>query len=156
MGYFIANLSLNLRAKNVSKSANIRQSYRLPYGLADVTATHCRSLASIKSTLVLPFWYLLTLVVPEKGPLNGCVCVCVAFAYTTWPLRAKMTSSTKTEVRNTLQRCPRRTKPRPHIKKFGEDWIMCSPEMLPDKQTYTQTYIHAHHSSLHLDLCAAH
>jgi len=28
--------------------------------------------------LVLPFWYRLTWVVPEKGPLNGCVCcVCV-------------------------------------------------------------------------------
>jgi len=24
-----------------------------------------------------PFWYLLTRVVPEKGPLNVCVCVCV-------------------------------------------------------------------------------
>ena len=22
------------------------------------------------------FWYRLTQVVPEKGPLNGCVCVC--------------------------------------------------------------------------------
>ena len=35
------------------------------------------SLASVKSRLVLPFWYRLTWVVPEKGPLNGCVCVCV-------------------------------------------------------------------------------
>ena len=26
-------------------------------------------------TMVLPFWYRLTWVVPEKGPLNGCVCV---------------------------------------------------------------------------------
>jgi len=26
---------------------------------------------------VLPFWYRLTQVVPDKGPLNGCVCVCV-------------------------------------------------------------------------------
>ena len=26
---------------------------------------------------ILPFWYRLTRVVPEKGPLNGCVCVCV-------------------------------------------------------------------------------
>jgi len=26
---------------------------------------------------VLPFWYRLTWVVPDKGPLNGCVCVCV-------------------------------------------------------------------------------
>jgi len=33
------------------------------------------SLASVKSRLVLPFWYRLTWVVPEKGPLNGCVCV---------------------------------------------------------------------------------
>jgi len=32
--------------------------------------------APVKSRLVLPFWYRLTRVVPEKGPLNGCVCVC--------------------------------------------------------------------------------
>jgi len=44
------------------------------YGPADVT--HSLSLASVKSRLVLPFWYRLTRVVPEKGPLNGCVCVC--------------------------------------------------------------------------------
>ena len=36
---------------------------------------HSLSLASVKSRLVLPFWYRPTLVVPEKGPLNGCVCV---------------------------------------------------------------------------------
>jgi len=30
-----------------------------------------------KNRLVLPFRYRLTRVVPEKGPLNGCVCVCV-------------------------------------------------------------------------------
>ena len=29
---------------------------------------------SKKSRLVLPFWYQLTWVVPEKGSLNGCVC----------------------------------------------------------------------------------
>ena len=38
---------------------------------------HSLSLASVKSRLVLPFWYWLTWVVPEKGPLNVCVCVCV-------------------------------------------------------------------------------
>jgi len=40
---------------------------------------HCHSLsvASVKSRLVLPFWYRPTRVVLEKGPLNGCVCVCV-------------------------------------------------------------------------------
>ena len=38
---------------------------------------HCHSLSltSVKSRLVSPFWYRLTWVVPEKGPLNGCVCV---------------------------------------------------------------------------------
>jgi len=38
---------------------------------------HSLSLASVKSRLVLPFWYRPTRVVPDKGPLNGCVCVCV-------------------------------------------------------------------------------
>ena len=52
----------------------------LAYGPADATATH--SLASVKSRLVSPFWYWLTWVVPEKGPLNGCVCVCAPS--TTW------------------------------------------------------------------------
>ena len=38
---------------------------------------HCHSLSltSIKSRLVLRLWHPLTSVVPEKGPLNGCVCV---------------------------------------------------------------------------------
>ena len=34
---------------------------------------HSLSLASVKSRLVLPFWYRLTQVVLDKGPLNGCV-----------------------------------------------------------------------------------
>jgi len=34
-----------------------------------------QSLASVKSRLVLPFWYRCTRVVPHKGPLNRCVCV---------------------------------------------------------------------------------
>ena len=38
---------------------------------------HSLSLASVKSRFVLPFWYRLTRIVPEKGPLNGCVCVCL-------------------------------------------------------------------------------
>jgi len=36
---------------------------------------HTLSLAPVKSRMVLPFWYRLTWVVPEKGPLKGCVCV---------------------------------------------------------------------------------
>jgi len=35
------------------------------------------SLASVKSRLVLPFWHRLTRVVPDKGPLDGCMCVCL-------------------------------------------------------------------------------
>ena len=44
---------------------------------------HCHSLsfASVKSRLVLPFWFWLTRVVPEKGPLNGCVCVCMSMVF---------------------------------------------------------------------------
>ena len=38
---------------------------------------HSLSLASVKSRLVLPFWYRPTRVVLDKGPLNVCVCVCV-------------------------------------------------------------------------------
>ena len=41
---------------------------------------HSLSLAPVKSRLVLPFWYRPTWLVPEKGPLNGCVCVCVCFS----------------------------------------------------------------------------
>ena len=42
---------------------------------------HSLSLASVKSRLVLPFWYRPTWVVPEKGPLNGCACVCYFLCY---------------------------------------------------------------------------
>ena len=38
------------------------------------------NLASVKSRLVLPFWHRLTWVVPDTGPLNGCVCMCVCVA----------------------------------------------------------------------------
>ena len=34
---------------------------------------HSLSLASVKSRLLLLFWYWLTGIVPDKGPLNGCV-----------------------------------------------------------------------------------
>ena len=37
---------------------------------------HSLSLASVKSRSVLPFWYRLTWVVPDKGPLNVCSVVC--------------------------------------------------------------------------------
>jgi len=45
---------------------------------------HSLSLASVKSRLVLPFLYRLTRVVLDKGPLNGCVCVCVCDEVLMW------------------------------------------------------------------------
>jgi len=44
--------------------------------MAQLMHCHSLSLASVKSRLVLPFWYRLTRVVPDKGPLNGCVRAC--------------------------------------------------------------------------------
>ena len=57
---------------------------------------HSLSLASVKSRLVLPFWYWLTRVVPENEPLNGCVCACVCTLGSIWsPGMTKITSMTK-------------------------------------------------------------
>ena len=46
---------------------------------------HSLSLASLKSRLVLPFWYWLTRVVSDKGPLNGCVCPVLPFFFLPLP-----------------------------------------------------------------------
>ena len=45
---------------------------------------HSLSLASVKSRLVLPSWYRLTRVVPDIGPLHGCVCVYMM--HVMWPI----------------------------------------------------------------------
>jgi len=45
---------------------------------------HSLSLASVKSRLVLPFWYRLTRVVPYKGPSNGCVYVVCYYNSSLW------------------------------------------------------------------------
>ena len=42
------------------------------------------SLASVKSRLVLPFWYWLTRVVPDEGPLSVCVRVRVCVPRATY------------------------------------------------------------------------
>jgi len=43
----------------------------------DVRAFSEQSVIDRINRLVLAFWYRLTQAVPDKGPLNGCVCVCV-------------------------------------------------------------------------------
>ena len=48
-----------------------------PYGICpSLCHSHSLSVALVKSRLVLPFWYRLTWVVPDKGSLNGSLCVC--------------------------------------------------------------------------------
>ena len=63
---------------------------------------HSLSLASVKSRLVLPFWYRLTWVVPEKGPLNGCVCVC----YTRGETDMQITSTYISYIHECIYRAP--------------------------------------------------
>ena len=55
---------------------------RLAYDPADATHCHSLSLDSVKSRLFFPFWYRLTYVVRDKGPLNGCAC-CAKLLYRT-------------------------------------------------------------------------
>jgi len=60
------------------------------------SSCHCHSLslASVKSRLVLPFWYWLTQVVPDKWAVKRvCVCVCVLLTspMATYCLRTSLT-----------------------------------------------------------------
>jgi len=59
---------------------------------------HSLSLASVKSRLVLHFWYQLTQVVPDKGPLNGCVCVCNVKCHFIQHILAKASNALYTSV----------------------------------------------------------
>jgi len=54
---------------------------------------HCSSLSlpSVKSRFLLPFWYRLTQVVLDKGPLNVCVCVRACVRACVWPFIIIMT-----------------------------------------------------------------
>ena len=73
---------------------------------------HCHSLsvASVKSRLVLPLWYRLTWVVPDKGPLNVCVfvltsvyvCMCVIRCGGLFPMQHYLSISSTVSV-DTLQ-----------------------------------------------------
>jgi len=58
----------------LEQGANLHMPQLIPLPL-----THCLFLLQLNpdSRLVLLFWYRLTRVVMEKGPLNGCVCACV-------------------------------------------------------------------------------
>ena len=67
-GIVVASLVTSTKSLYIDRFAN---------GPADATVTHSvLQSCSSKSRLVLRFWYRLTLVVPDKGPLNGCCCCC--------------------------------------------------------------------------------
>ena len=70
--------------KKLSGGVLVWLSVRLVYGPPSWCHCHSLSLASVKSRLVLPFWYWLTRVVPEKGPLNGCVCFSLEMLASSW------------------------------------------------------------------------
>jgi len=53
----------------LERGADLHMAQRMPLPLA----VSCFS----KIQIGLPFWYRLTRVVSDKGPLNVCVCVCV-------------------------------------------------------------------------------
>ena len=55
---------------------------------------HSLSLASVKSRLVLPFWYRLTQAVLDKGPLNRCVNSVCTYLLTTVPVQWMLTVHT--------------------------------------------------------------
>jgi len=77
------------------------------------------SLASVKSRLVLPFWYWLTWVVPETGPVNGCVC-------DQWPSKSTQQTA-KLGVSCSKAFKIKNNDPRKHLK---QTWH-CSEQMVP-------------------------
>ena len=67
---------------------------------------HSLSLALLKSRLVLPFWYRLTWVVPDKGPLNDvCVCVTLAVDRSFWWQCYKLCTRTSSFVDDDMTSC---------------------------------------------------
>ena len=56
----------------LERCADLHMAQRMPLPL---TTVFCFS----KIQIGFPFWYRLTWVVPDKGPLNGCVCVRLVF-----------------------------------------------------------------------------
>jgi len=101
---------------------------------------HCLSLslASVKSKLVLPFWYRLTQVVPEKGPLNRCVCV-----YIYRSTRISRHLQLRTGV---FCRCKRFTACILLTNKQSLNWTCWYCKLQSDKKTATTL---AEHSCLH-------
>ena len=111
---------------------------RLAYGPADSTATHCLLLQSNPDWFVLPFWYRLTRVVPDRGALNWCVCVCVpclgSYAWTLQDIttQAKYHRRTKESLANNMGWSATELHQQSHTelcKKTSSGWqvILCDP-----------------------------
>jgi len=74
------------------------------YGPADATASPS-FLASLKSSMVLPFWCWLTQVVLEKSSLNGCLpsTACLPSSVATQPYSVLMPNITSHHLRQTVK-----------------------------------------------------
>ena len=81
-------MSLAVEANSVAHGSKVCYP-RLPCIYVELLCCHCHplSLASVKSRLVLPFWYRLTRVVPDKGLLNGCCCIMLIHSSNTFTSR---------------------------------------------------------------------
>ena len=66
---------------------------------------HSLSLASVKSRLVLPFWYWLVQVVPDKGLLNVHVCILTVSFCALFNCRQYFPSTASYALHNCLQLC---------------------------------------------------
>ena len=104
---------------------------------------HSLSLASVKSRLVLPFWYRLTRVVLEEGPLNGCVCVCVLCSVTPGVISGPPQWQSRRESTGRAVSDSPLPRPPPMIRSVSSQ----SPPSLPPKQPRPLS----HHSALRND-----
>jgi len=90
-----------------------------------------------KIQIVLPFWYWLTRVVPDKGPLNRCVCVC---SLQVGPIMGKYDVIHKTRSTQPLEHYQKRSKSLPqatctkNLVTFG--CVVLEICLRTDRQTY--------------------
>ena len=116
---------------------------------------HSLSLASVKSILVLPFWYWLTCLVTDKGPLNVCVCVCV-YRSTCVSQHLQLRTGGFCSCKVLLPACPCWRQPA-HLDQAEEmessSTVLSYTVSIPLISTSNYSYICNHPESFHLHSC---